>query len=95
VSYYVYENWQAGPHKSVIHSDECGFCNHGAGPAPADTIRGTHSGTAPATPFNKLAPLPPRSRLSSFTESTDAYRDLQSEARRPRTMEGILLGFSL
>jgi len=29
--YYIYENWQAGPHKAVIHHAECGHCNHGTG----------------------------------------------------------------
>jgi hypothetical protein len=33
MSYYVYENWQAGPHKTVIHLGSCGFCNHGKGRA--------------------------------------------------------------
>jgi len=33
MSYYVYENWQAGPHKTVIHLDSCGFCNYGKGRA--------------------------------------------------------------
>ncbi len=30
---YVYENWQAGPHKAVIHRGSCGYCNDGAGVA--------------------------------------------------------------
>ena len=29
--YYIYENWQAGPHKLVVHSGTCGFCNNGGG----------------------------------------------------------------
>ena len=29
--YYIYENWQAGPHKAVIHRANCGRCNHGLG----------------------------------------------------------------
>lgn len=29
----VYENWQAGPHKAVIHRGSCGFCKDGAGRA--------------------------------------------------------------
>jgi hypothetical protein len=33
MAFYVYENWQAGPHKTVIHEGSCGFCNHGAGRA--------------------------------------------------------------
>jgi hypothetical protein len=33
MSYYVYENWQAGPHKAVIHIGSCGFCNDGKGRA--------------------------------------------------------------
>lgn len=32
-SYYVYENWQAGPHKAVVHIGACAFCNHGMGMA--------------------------------------------------------------
>lgn len=31
--YYVYENWQAGPHKTVIHVGSCGFCKDGKGKA--------------------------------------------------------------
>ena len=29
--YYVYENWQAGPHKAVIHRASCAHCNDGRG----------------------------------------------------------------
>lgn len=29
--YYVYENWQAGPHKAKVHFAHCSFCNHGQG----------------------------------------------------------------
>ena len=29
--FFVYENWQAGPHKAVIHRADCGFCNAGHG----------------------------------------------------------------
>lgn len=31
--FYVYENWQAGPHKAVIHRASCGHCNYGKGRA--------------------------------------------------------------
>lgn len=31
MSFYMYENWQAGAHKTVIHIDSCGFCNSGKG----------------------------------------------------------------
>lgn len=31
--YYIYENWQAGPHKAVIHDGACGHCNNGEGRA--------------------------------------------------------------
>ena len=33
VSFYIYENWQAGPHKAVIHIGSCAFCNEGKGRA--------------------------------------------------------------
>lgn len=33
MAYYIYENWQAGPHKAVIHNGSCGFCNEGQGRA--------------------------------------------------------------
>jgi hypothetical protein len=33
MSFYIYENWQAGPHKAVIHLNTCGFCNDGSGVA--------------------------------------------------------------
>ena len=29
--FYLYENWQAGPHKIVLHRSSCGQCNHGKG----------------------------------------------------------------
>jgi 4-hydroxy-tetrahydrodipicolinate synthase len=31
VDFYIYENWQAGPHKIVVHRSTCGQCNHGKG----------------------------------------------------------------
>lgn len=31
MSYYLYENWQAGPHKAVLHAGACAFCNNGRG----------------------------------------------------------------
>jgi len=31
MDYYVYENWQAGPHKARIHISSCRFCNNGKG----------------------------------------------------------------
>jgi 4-hydroxy-tetrahydrodipicolinate synthase len=30
-SFYIYENWLAGPHKIVLHRSSCGQCNHGKG----------------------------------------------------------------
>jgi 4-hydroxy-tetrahydrodipicolinate synthase len=29
--FYIYENWQAGPHKIVLHRSSCGQCNQGRG----------------------------------------------------------------
>jgi len=29
--FYVYENWQAGEHKAVIHRASCGHCKDGQG----------------------------------------------------------------
>ncbi len=29
--FFVYENWQAGPYKAVLHRSNCGQCNHGKG----------------------------------------------------------------
>src|SRR5712692_6747608 len=31
--FYIYENWQAGPHKTVIHEGSCASCNEGTGRA--------------------------------------------------------------
>jgi 4-hydroxy-tetrahydrodipicolinate synthase len=28
-SFFVYENWAAGPHKAVVHRSSCGHCSHG------------------------------------------------------------------
>jgi 4-hydroxy-tetrahydrodipicolinate synthase len=36
--FYVYENWLAGPHKSVLHRSSCGQCNHGKGRPPGFTL---------------------------------------------------------
>jgi 4-hydroxy-tetrahydrodipicolinate synthase len=37
-SFYIYENWAAGPHKIVLHRGSCGQCSHGKGrPAGHDT----------------------------------------------------------
>jgi hypothetical protein len=33
MSYYIYENWQAGRHKAVIHVGNCRFCHDGKGRA--------------------------------------------------------------
>jgi 4-hydroxy-tetrahydrodipicolinate synthase len=30
-SFYIYENWAAGPHKIVLHRGSCGQCSHGKG----------------------------------------------------------------
>jgi hypothetical protein len=39
MDYYVYENWQAGPPKAVIHIGTCGFCNDGKGLSKGDYNR--------------------------------------------------------
>ena len=31
MAFYIYENWQAGPRKAVIHVGDCFFCKDGAG----------------------------------------------------------------
>lgn len=31
MTFYIYENWQAGPHKAVLHTGPCGHCNDGQG----------------------------------------------------------------
>lgn len=31
MTYYIYENWTAGPHKAVVHCAGCMYCNHGLG----------------------------------------------------------------
>ena len=31
MSYHIYENKQAGPHKAVIHHGSCGHCKDGQG----------------------------------------------------------------
>ncbi len=33
MAFYIYENWQAGPHKAVIHHGSCGHCKDGRGRA--------------------------------------------------------------
>jgi hypothetical protein len=33
MAFYIYENWQAGPHKAVIHRGDCRYCNQGRGRA--------------------------------------------------------------
>lgn len=51
MGYFLYENWQAGPHKAVLHDGACPFCNNG---------RGFRGGTDPRYgkwhgPFSSLA----------------------------------------
>lgn len=31
MTYYIYENWQAGPHRAKIHQGSCRHCNGGLG----------------------------------------------------------------
>jgi F-type H+/Na+-transporting ATPase subunit beta len=31
MTYWVYENWQARPHKAIVHVSSCRFCNDGEG----------------------------------------------------------------
>ncbi len=31
MAFFIYENWQAGPHKAVIHVGSCGHCDEGKG----------------------------------------------------------------
>lgn len=31
MTYYIYENWQAGRRKAVIHRADCRHCNNGRG----------------------------------------------------------------
>ena len=31
MTFYIYENWHAGPRKAVIHHGDCPHCNHGDG----------------------------------------------------------------
>src|SRR6202043_2364630 len=46
--FYVYENWTAGPHKSVLHRSSCGQCNHGKGrPAGHDANHARWHGPYP------------------------------------------------
>jgi hypothetical protein len=33
MAFWIYENWQAGPHKAVTHRGSCGHCNEGLGRA--------------------------------------------------------------
>jgi 4-hydroxy-tetrahydrodipicolinate synthase len=45
VDFFVYENWQAGPHKAVLHRSNCGQCNHGKGrPAGHDPLHASWHG---------------------------------------------------
>jgi 4-hydroxy-tetrahydrodipicolinate synthase len=46
--FFVYENWTAGPHKSVLHRSSCGQCNHGKGrPAGHDANHARWHGPYP------------------------------------------------
>ncbi len=58
MAFYIYENWQAGPHKAVIHDGSCGHCNQGRGRAggydpshakwhgPYETLEKAHAASA-------------------------------------------------
>ncbi len=48
VDFFVYENWQAGPHKAVLHRSNCGQCNHGKGrPSGHDPAHASWHGPYP------------------------------------------------
>lgn len=49
--YWVYENWQAGPHKATLHRAECYHCNNGNG----QSGQGTASEHGEWRPFATLA----------------------------------------
>ena len=50
-SFYIYENWAAGPHKIVLHRATCGQCSHGKGrPAGHDSNHAKWHG-----PYGSLA----------------------------------------
>jgi 4-hydroxy-tetrahydrodipicolinate synthase len=50
-SFYIYENWAAGPHKIVLHRGSCGQCSHGKGrPSGHDTNHARWHG-----PYSALA----------------------------------------
>ncbi|MBM3474106.1 MAG: hypothetical protein FJX75_12625 [Armatimonadetes bacterium] len=34
MEFWVYENWQAGPHKALVHAANCPYCNNGGGTHP-------------------------------------------------------------
>src|SRR5260370_18434502 len=36
-SFYVYENWSAGPHKAVLHRSSCGQCSNGKARPPGQS----------------------------------------------------------
>lgn len=51
MAYFIYENWQAGPHKAVLHTGSCAFCKDGQGLAGgSDPKHGQWHG-----PFGSLA----------------------------------------
>ncbi len=31
MAFYIYENWQAGPRRTMIHTGSCGYCKNGEG----------------------------------------------------------------
>lgn len=51
VTFYIYENWLAGPHKVVVHRSTCGQCNSGKGrPSGHDANHARWHG-----PYNSLS----------------------------------------
>ena len=51
IEFFVYENWQAGPHKAVLHRSNCGQCNHGKGrPSGHDPAHANWHGPYPTLP---------------------------------------------
>ena len=47
--FYIYENWQAGPHKAVLHRGSCAFCKNGQGLAGgSDPAHGEWHGPFPS-----------------------------------------------
>ena len=79
MKFYIYENWQAGPHRAVVHVGSCTFCRDGKGPHNApDSPNGQCHGPFTTAELARTA----AARISGLKEQRDCGICKAGELRR-------------